>query len=487
LSGVHSCCLLESAGLAPCPRFEFMKHHCKSAPLRLAFVCMLLPSLAHAQVFSRAFEHAKSSEPNYLSTLATQHMASAKKDQAYGAFLPQVSMSATSNSNTREYETRDTSTPVTNDHYNSASTQLTLNQGLIRLGNLASYQQAKSGLSQAQYQVLAAEQELLVRFSTAWFDAMSTRDMVTFTEKQMDFAQRKFDGIDQGLKLGSYSEVDWVDAKSKLSKARADFASAKAEQEAKLSALEQLMGETPNFALPELLTAYEAFDPTQDSLDSLIDLAQTQNPSIQAAQWELSAAQHEIDKQNAGHLPTLDLVGNYGKNSQSAGNFPGQNGYDINQKSFGFQLNIPLYSGGTVTAKQQEAHASKEKAQYELEAAKRNVRNQLKQAWHAWFAAKARTQALADAVAAAKRLSSSLEAGQALGSVSATDTMQAQLDVYNTEKDWKRAQYDQILNFIKVKSALGWVDGNDLRLVDCALASDAKPETQQGEPNDRME
>jgi outer membrane protein len=278
-----------------------------------------------------------------------------------------------------------------------------------------------------------------------------------------------------------------VDAKSKLSKARADFASAKAEQEAKLSALEQLMGETPNFALPELLTAYEAFDPTQDSLDSLIDLAQTQNPSIQAAQWELSAAQHEIDKQNAGHLPTLDLVGNYGKNSQSAGNFPGQNGYDINQKSFGFQLNIPLYSGGTVTAKQQEAHASKEKAQYELEAAKRNVRNQLKQAWHAWFAAKARTQALADAVAAAKRLSSSLEAGQALGSVSATDTMQAQLDVYNTEKDWKRAQYDQILNFIKVKSALGWVDGNDLRLVDCALASDAKPETQQGEPNDRME
>ena len=303
----------------------------------------------------------------------------------------------------------------------------------------------------------ASEQDLLARFVTAWFDVMAARDTMRHARAQTLATRMQSEIFQRGLALGASNEVQRDDAAGKYQQALADEFGAEADYQAKLAALEILAGEMPNFSVPVLAwNATQPFLGKLESLDLWLARAAASNPAIRAAEKALAAARQEVRKQQAQHEPTIDLVGSLARNDQAeAGNFPGQSGFRTRQISLGFQVAIPIYSGGTQSAKVREAMALVKKAEFDLAAAQRTTALKVKQAWAGTRSALIKGAAGDQSIAAAETALRAALAGQRTGLKTGLEELQARTQIAAAQRDQLRARYDNIVSFVKLRAAAG--------------------------------
>jgi outer membrane protein len=425
--------------------------------------CVFGAPPSRAETLAALLERARVSEPAYLAARSTLDAAKAREDQAFGAMLPQVSGAVGANWNERTYTTRDSATPTLKDRFGGQSAQMSLTQPLLRYANYEGWRQAGEATLQAEHQLSGAEQELFAKLAGAWFDVMASRDNVSYTTRQAEATQGEWEVAQGAIRLGTGSLPEVEEAKAKHEQALADAVATQTEHELKQAVLEQIVGALEDFSPPFLRENAPLADLGEATLEQWLSQVDVHNPGILAASRALEASAAELRKEYGGHLPTLDLVGSYGQNSQSAGNFPGQSGYDIIQGTVGLQLNVPIYSGGTQSAKVREAVALKEKARLDLEAARRAARLATKQAWHGSRAARARTQGALQALTAADVALSAARRGVDTGLGTELDVLQAMQQREAARRDLNRGRYDQIVSQLKLKAALG-----DLTLADAA-------------------
>lgn len=449
-----------------------VKSPCKSLFLLLvqitsvALVNLTLAADCNAESLSRLLELAISGEPTYQGAKANLQVTEARSRQAAGALLPQVTLSANTNDNDRSYETRNTNIPPEKDNYRSNTAQVNITQPIWRYANIVSLQQANAAMVQAQHQLTGTEQELFSRLVANWFDVLAARDNIEFTKQQVLAALRQWEVTRRGVELGTSGAPQADEAKAKHDQALADASSAETDSQIRFATLEQLVGTLQPFDPPYLGNEAVLVDLRSDRLEKWLTEVETSNPSILAAQNALTAASAEIRKQWAGHQPTLDLVGTYSNNSQEVGGFPGQNGYEIRQRTVGLQLNIPLYSGGTQSAKVKEAIAIQEKARAEIEAARRTALLSAKQGWFGWQSAYGKVQAGLQTVAAAKSALNMARTASANGLKSELDVLQAQQQLSAGLRDLRKAYYDQVVSYVKLKAAAGALTPTDVMSID---------------------
>lgn len=431
-------------------------------------MAMALP--ASALTLTEALAQARRSDPQFLSAQANHAAISERSNQAFGALLPQLSVAANTTANQRRYETKNSTIPVADDTYNSSSAQLTLNQHIWHSPSRIASAQADAALNQARYQLALAEQDLLVRLAQAWFDAMVARDTMSFCDRQQEATQHQWEQARRAAENGLITGPMLQDARSKYDQALAEQASALTDLSIKLATLEQIIGVVAAPPGATLSPDFPAKDPRGKSLEQWLADAEARHPGVLAALNALDAANEEVRKQEAGHEPTLAAVATYGRNGQTAGSFPGQNGYEITQASVGLQLNIPLYSGGTQSAKVREAIALQEKAAQELESAKRNARLMVKQAWFTWQSGFVRQTA---ALQANRYTSLALQAaikGKASGVKTELDVLQARQQLANSARDLQKARYEMITSYLRLQAAVGQLSDAELTALDAWLA-----------------
>jgi len=352
-----------------------------------ACLAALMPPVAWAQSFAGLLGRALDGDPGYRSARAVVDAADARRRQALGSLLPQISLTANTNSNTRDYQTRAPLQPSAQDRYNSNAAQV-------------------------------------------------------------------------------------EEARARHDQAAADAATAQAEAQAKLAALEQIVGPLAAYAPPFMRDDAALAEPGPDKLDAWLARATEQGPNVLAAAKALEAAGDEVRKQGAGHQPTLDFVANYGTNAQATGGFPGQAGYDIKQGAIGLQLTVPLFSGGAQAAKVDEAEAQREKARQDLEAARRGAVLATRQAWHGWHAARLRGRAGSQAVQAGAAALLAARRGVERGLKAELDALQAEQQWRAALRDFRRARYDEVIALAKLKAAAGALTQGDVRALDALFRPD---------------
>jgi len=378
--------------------------------------------------------------------------------------MPQASLAITTTANQRSYQVLDTELPAAKDNYNSHSVQLSLTQPLWHRPKRIALTQAQAVMAQADHQLNLAHQDLLVRLAQAWFDVMLARDVVLFNAGQAAAARHQGEQVRHAAGVGLASGPMLEEARAKYEQALADHASAESEQEIKLATLEQIIGPLARLTPPTLRDDFIARDPRDMPLEQWLSQADAVNPGVLAGARALDAANEEIRKQRGAHQPTLEVVATLGRNAQAVGSFPGQSGSDITQQAIALQLNIPLYSGGTLSAKTEEAIAMRDKAAYELVAAKSSARLAAKQAWFTWHAGSARKTAALQAIKfTALTLQAAID-GKITGLKAELDVLQARQQLFGASRDLQKARHDMIISHLKLQAAIG-------RLVDADLTS----------------
>lgn len=381
---------------------------------------------------------------------------------AFSALLPRLNVSGAIAQNDRKYVTKATPEITDVQNFNSNSLQINLTQALWRRAERIASTQADLAIQQGENQVAAAEHDLFVRFLQAWFNVMSARDNIHFTAKQSAAARKLREQTTRAAELQLASEPELEDALARHEKALAEEAAAETDEEVKISSLEQIIGPIQDFTPPLLSENQPVSSPPDTPLSHWLEMAENSNPSIVAANYGVLAANEEIRKRRAGHEPTLDITGSYGRTAQGVGTIPTQQGYTNTQGSIGLQLNIPIFSGGDQAAKVREAIALREKAAQDLENTRRSVRSACKQAWFGIQSGIARHNAATHAVKSATTSLRAATSGQERELKTEFDALQATQQLYGALRDLQNARYEIMLNKVKLKAAVGQLTEEDV-------------------------
>jgi outer membrane protein len=254
---------------------------------------------------------AQASDPIYLSARYALEAAKQKRPESLSALLPALTASAADGRT--EGRTRYTDTPEINRAFNADQWTLQLTQPIFRADRLLAYGEARASVEQALAQFDAARQDLMLRLSRAYFDAIVAERRVAAARAQLVALSEQLQAARHSFESGVASVTDVDDTRSRAASAQAQETGALNDLESARAALEAIIG-----ALPEKLAPLRAEvtlpRPVPSDAAGWVQRAIEDNPSVKAAAAVAKAADYEVDRSRAQRLPSVDLIASYGGN-----------------------------------------------------------------------------------------------------------------------------------------------------------------------------
>ncbi|MEN8166888.1 MAG: TolC family outer membrane protein, partial [Pseudomonadota bacterium] len=277
------------------------------------------------------------------------------------------------------------------------------------------------------------------------------------TGRQMEQAQQRFD-------VGLIAITDVHEAQAAHDSARALEIAADNSLDNAWEALFEIIGPEAKTSLDKLGDKLPLKPPVPNDLEEWSNTAQQQNFDIIATRSNVESIRQDIEVSRSGHFPTLDLVGGY--NLRRTDN---DIGTEADTGSIGLELAIPLYSGGGVSARTEQARANHRAAQQNLDQTRRAVNRQVRDAFRGMLSTISRVEALKAATVSAKSALESTQAGYEVGTRTIVDVLNVQRNLFSSQRDYLRSRYDYIVNGLSLKSAAGNLSEEDLVLVNTWL------------------
>ncbi len=415
---------------------------------------------ANAQSLSELFVAARDHDASYLSAVANAKATNARGNQAWAGMLPQVTYSAD------KFETDDNITK-SNPTRDSDSQTLTIRQPLFQVGSFLGVAQGSHTRDIAERQLLAAEQELVIRITQAYFDVLSANDNVTVVQAQKQAVSEQLAAAKRNFEVGTSTVTDSREAQARFDLVVAQEIAAQNDLRVKRLALEQLVGIKDVQPKPlKVPVALPNIAPME--LQAWLDQAQANNALLQQAQSQKNIANLESKKSMANHLPTLDLIAQQ-KKTYGYSSFSNSYGSTDNT-SIGFQLNVPLFAGFAHHNKIRETLHLQDKAQADLDKAQRDVMQATRSAFFGVQAGLSQVKALEAAEASSQVSLDANKLGYQVGVRINIDVLNAQTQLYQTKRDLAQARYNVLLGQLRLKQASGTLTGEDLQAINDLLA-----------------
>lgn len=416
---------------------------------------------AQAQSLQALYEAARAYDATYLAARAQAESAQYRREQAYALRRPFVGLTA-------GVSRTGTDLPNANNNAYGTATQgaVQATQPLFNRANSATIDQAERIYDVATADLENAEQDLIVRLTQAYFDVLSAHDTLGTARANKTAIAEQLASAKRNFEVGTATITDTREAQARFDLATAQEIAADNDLRTKQIALDLLVGRngvTPQplavpVQLPQLV-------PT--NVDDWVQFASV-SPNVRKAQLAYDVSKLETEKARAGHLPTVDLVGSYGKtnNDNLVGpaatlNLPGT----TTQATIGVQMNLPLYAGNSVQNRIKETLALEEKSRNDLDGARRSVTQATRQAFLGVQSGEASVRALEAAEASSKLALEATQLGYKVGVRVNLDVLNAQTQLYTTQRDLARARYDLILTNLRLRQAAGTLKPEDVASV----------------------
>jgi outer membrane protein len=435
-------------------------------PLTLALTAAFAGS-AQAQSLLSLFETARSYDATYKAA-QSQYLANlAKGDQAKAVLLPTVGLGA--NINKTDLEKLATSTlPSASYSAQSKSATLTASQPLYRPANIATYEQGQRQLALASIQLKAAEQDLMVRLSQAYFDVLISRESLDFVKAQKVAVAEQLAAAKRNFEVGTSTITDTREAQARFDLVIAQEIAADNDLRIKRLALNQLVG-LNNIEPKSLSNTAKLAGTEAQSLEQWVLQSSELNPNVIQSRAALEIAKLETTKAQAGNKPTLDLVA-----SHSPTRYKNQVGlsaaqFDSNTTSVTLSFNMPLFAGFSTQNRIKETVALEDKARSDLEAAERSVAQATRTAFFGLQSGIGQVNALQAAEASSQSALDANKLGYQVGVRINIDVLNSQSQLFQTKRDLAKARYDVLLGQLKLRQATGTLAEADLAAINALL------------------
>jgi outer membrane protein len=413
------------------------------------------------------YRKAQESDPTFSSAQYSYAAARQKLPQARASLLPVLNLNGSDNK-TKATATFGT-TPVVNRQVNAWTWTLQLTQPLVRFQSFYANTVAEMLVEQAHAQYVQAEQDLILRVTQAYFDVLVAQESIEVAQAQIRATEEQLALAKHGFDEGTNAITDYYEAKSRADIARSQYVAGLNELEGKNAELEKVMEQAPKTLAP-LRPAAVISRPQPDNAAAWVEQARESNPAVLAPLAALGAAEAEVHKNRAEHMPTLDMVASYGNNYSSGSvNTPTDFQTRSNSSVIGVQLTVPIFAGGATNSRVKEALANQGKAVAELEVARRQAGADAKKAYSAIVTGLAQVEALESAVESSKSAVKGNQVGYKLGIHMNIDVLNAEQQLYTAQRDLIKARYDTLFQGLKLKEAAGVLSEADVDLINVML------------------
>lgn len=439
--------------------------------LSLVFVTSISAQAAETQDLSQIYQEALSKDPVLAAARNGNRAMQEKLVQGQAQYLPTITFNAGASASRTDIKYIGSASIFRNggrENFEGYSYGVNLNQPIFRQQIRAQLEQAKSQVAQADKQLILAQQNLIIRSSKAYFDVLLAQDKVALIRAQKEAVDKQKQQAQANFEVGAATITDVNEAQARFDLIQAQEIAALSDLEVKKRSVQSIIGHMPA-ELKSVRADLQPQMPEPMMMQDWVNMALQNNLSIAIQQQALDIATQEVERQNAGHMPTLDAVASYTDRyaNGSANGF----GSDLQDATIGLQLQVPLYQGGAVSSKVREAVANKDKAADDLEASRRQAELGARQAYLNLVTAVSQVKAYEQALNSSQSQLDSTNLGYEVGVRNSVEVLNAQQQFFSAKRDLLQAQYAYLLDVLSLKFSVGMLSESDLQSVNLQLVS----------------
>ena len=358
-------------------------------------------------------------------------------------------------------------TKVRDDHsfrpgINNHNWGVSLTQSVFNLPNWYSFQSAEATDRAAAVNLAAQEQDLIMRVATAYFDVLRAQDLLETNIQEEEAAQRSLEQTQQREAVGLVAITDVYDSQAAYDLARNTTILQQDFLRSRYEALEAITGQGhPD--IDELLDNFPIVE-VEGNLNQWETQADNNSLAIAAAEFNLDASRQTLRARKSDGLPTLDLQGFYGHIVTapivSQGVQIGGGASDRTQLAL--NLNIPLYTGGSISSRKRAAEYNVVAAQESLELTKRELTQNIRNAYR-----RVNTDVLVIAqrqqsITSAQSALDATELGAEVGTRNIVEVLLARENLFRALRMYADARYTYVIDTLVLKQIAGILTPQDI-------------------------
>ncbi len=416
----------------------------------LVAAAALLAGSAWSMDLLQAYQSALQEDATVRAARAAADAARERLPQARAQLMPNIAFNAGRNHN--NLDRTPTSSGGPDAPYYSFNQTLQLRQPLFR-------KPLWDGLAQAGHLVQDADatlerelQNLGVRVTGAYLEALLAQDQLELVLKQQAFTLIQLDAARKALAAGSGIRTDIDEAQARLDLNRAQELEARQHLDYTRRQLEVLtrhsVGELARLDAGKLTLR----QPEPQDLDAWLAQAEAASPELQSLKARLEAARSEVAKAEGGHYPTLDAVVQATRSASENVTTPSSRYLN---RAVGLQLNVPLYAGGYTSSVVRQALAEQTRAEEMLEATRRDLGLRLQREYRGVTEGIAKVGAMEQAVRSAEQLVKSTRRSFEAGSRTLVDTLNAEQQLQGARRDLAQTRYLYLISRVRLQALAG--------------------------------
>ena len=420
---------------------------------------------ARAQNLVALYEAARAFDAGYQSAQYQFEATVAKSEQARAGTLYKIDLTAGASISAID----NTLAGSKQGGYDVQSATLSGSQPLYRPGNQIVFEQSKRQIDVEEQKLLAAEQDLVMKVSTAYFDVLASQDSLAYLLAQKAAVTEQLASAKRNFEVGTATITDTREAEARFDLVVAQEIAGRNDLQVKKLALDQLVGKTNSAPLPVKLPLQ--LPPVQPGdVAAWVQKSEEMHPAVRQSRLAFEVAQMEAKKAQAATLPTLDLTGNLNM-ANNNGTAASDASSRTTTAAVGLSFKMPLFSGYAIENRIKEALALEEKARTDLEAVKRSVAQASRAAFFGLLSGQGQVKALQAAEASSQSALDANKLGYQVGVRINIDVLNSQSQLFDTKAKLAKARYDVLLGGLKLHQASGILKAEDLKQVNTLLAN----------------
>ena len=442
---------------------------------------MLAAQPAAALDLIEAWRAAAGGDAEYAAAQSAGAAGLTRRDQAAALWRPNLSLSATAGIGLSETGTSGArfSAPgfgqsqgvafdTSINHGALGRVAVTARQPLMSGERQAERRQLELGADAAQLDLKAAEQARTLRVAQAYFDLVLAIESERVLQRQQIALQRALAQVRERFTLGDVPVTDTHEASARAEGAAAQLLAAGTEVELKRAALADITG-LPAERLQPVAPAGAIRFESLPGLQQALDATAQGSPLGLARSGGLDIARQEAGRLAPGAATSIDLVAQYGRERLAGSGDFGSATNSAANGLIGIQVNVPLYTGGYRSARQEEMARLADKSAAELTRLRQQVALQTRAAWLGLSVGRGRQEALTEAMRASASRLDATRLGQQVGDRTTLDLLNAENDAAAAERALQKVRVDLLMDRLRLAGLAGQLDETLLLAVNARL------------------
>ncbi|MEQ8294188.1 MAG: TolC family outer membrane protein [Roseovarius sp.] len=297
------------------------------------------------------------------------------------------------------------------------------------------------------------EQQVLLRAVAAYMNVRRTSELVSVRQNNLRLLRQELRAANDRFEVGEVTRTDVALAEARLASAQSGLATAQGDLTQAVEEFRNAVGRDPG-----QLRAPQSLPNLSGNIEAAKAVAVRNHPDMRKAQYDVAAADLTVAAAEAAMKPSVSLTTRLGVGEEIDGTDYTRSG------SVGVTVSGPIYQGGLLSSAKRQAMAQADSLRGALHVARKQVVEDVGNAYAILRAARASRQAGQEQVRAARVAFRGVREEAKLGARTTLDVLDAEQELLDAQAGLISAETDVYIAAYTVLETIGELTAKDLRL-----------------------